>query len=176
MKEGRRKTYVIRFHTTVHFIFDLAQELFADEENKCERICTYYLLQDYLENFFSMICQHGGCNDNPTPVQFKYIMRKLIIMKFGGLTPSLNGNCSIVPDKEEEESQYEEDLNDVINYSEQLDADMNSPLPDVDNLKNRILVYQKSLTKIRYQQHQISLLVCQLKSYDCLMLTNCFQH
>ena len=136
VKDGKRKTCVVGFHTTVHSIFDLAQDLFNDDDYKCKRICTYFLLQDYLEHFFSLVRQHGGWNDNPTPVQFKYIMRKLIVMKFGGLTPSLNGNCSIVPEIDKDGPDDNEDLREVVEYSEKLDEQI-----CVDNLRNRILAY-----------------------------------
>ena len=33
---------------------------------------------------------------NPPPIQIKYIMRKLIVIKCGGLSTSLNMNCSTV--------------------------------------------------------------------------------
>ncbi len=35
---------MIGFHITVHYIFDLEQELLADNENKCEMVSTYFLL------------------------------------------------------------------------------------------------------------------------------------
>lgn len=47
VNDGKRKTCVVGFYTTVHSIFDLAQEPFEDKDNKCDRIYTYYLLQDF---------------------------------------------------------------------------------------------------------------------------------
>jgi len=35
-------------------------------------IITRRLNQDVLENFFSFIRAMGGCNDHPTPIDFKY--------------------------------------------------------------------------------------------------------
>jgi len=35
-------------------------------------IITRRLNQDVLENFFSFMIAMGGCNDHPTPVDFKY--------------------------------------------------------------------------------------------------------
>lgn len=135
VKDGKRKTCVVGFHTTIHSIFDLAADLFSDKEFKLEKICTYFLLQDFLEHFFSLVRQHRGWNDNPTPVQFKYIMRKLIVMKFGGLTPSLNGNCSVVQEIEDDQA-ADNELEEIVNYSEGLDNSISS-----NNLKCRILAY-----------------------------------
>lgn len=92
---------------------------------------------DYLEHFFSLVRQHGGWNDNPTPVQFKYIMRKLIVMKFGGLTPSLNGNCSIVDVQANETEEGEDNnLEEVIEYARGFDGNRN-----IDDMKNRLVAY-----------------------------------
>jgi hypothetical protein len=73
----------------------LAEELLRREIEPFKFLFTRNLQQDPLEQFFSRIRRNGGLNDNPTVVQAKFIIRKLIIMKVGGVTPSLCGNCSI---------------------------------------------------------------------------------
>lgn len=42
-------------------------------------ILTHRLQQDILENFFSAIRRGGGLHDHPSPLQFKYRMRKYLL-------------------------------------------------------------------------------------------------
>ena len=53
--------------------------------------------QDPLEHLFGMIRLRYGLNKNPNAIQFKGILRKLLVFKNGGVTPSLSSNCSILP-------------------------------------------------------------------------------
>jgi hypothetical protein len=53
--------------------------------------------QDPLEHFFGIIRLRCGLNNNPNAIQFKSILRKLLVIKAGGVTPSLTSNCSLVP-------------------------------------------------------------------------------
>ena len=52
-----------------------------------------------------MIRFRCGLNNNPNAIQFKEILRKLLVIKNGGVTPSLSSNCSILPvDTESDEN------------------------------------------------------------------------
>lgn len=53
--------------------------------------------QDPLEHFFGIIRLRCGLNNNPNALQFKSILRKLLVIKAGGVTPSLSSNCSLMP-------------------------------------------------------------------------------
>ena len=53
--------------------------------------------QDPLEHFFGIIRLRFGLNKNPNAIQFKSIIIKLLVIKAGGVTPSLTYNCSLVP-------------------------------------------------------------------------------
>ncbi len=64
-----------------------------------------------------------------------YIMRKLIVMKFGGLTTSINGNCSIVDVAKETEGE-DDNLEEVIKYARGFDGNRN-----IDDMKNRMVAY-----------------------------------
>jgi hypothetical protein len=44
-----------------------------------------------------MIRLRCGLNNNPNAIQFKGILRKFLVIKNGGVTPSLSSNCSILP-------------------------------------------------------------------------------
>lgn len=130
LKDSQRYTGVLGFTATIHSIFDLAEELFNEEE-PYERLCTFFMLQDYLEQFFGIIRQHGGANDNPTAVQLNYIMRKLLVIKAGGLTPSLNMNCTnIHVELDFEEDEEAEQFQMMLEYAETLDE----PEPPVEGV------------------------------------------
>ena len=143
--KGAKKTCVLGFKTTVHSIFDLSRELFDDKENPVKKFYTYLVQQDYLEHFFSLIRHHGGWNDNPIPIQIKYIMRKLIVIKCGGLSTSLNMNCSTVHvDFEfvESDSVPENFMETIIEFSGQLTHQPDSVhAPVLDNFKRRVLCF-----------------------------------
>lgn len=67
------------------------------------RYGTHYLLgirttQDFLESYFSMVRAFGGSNSTPSPIEFKYRMRLLILGS--KIRRSKGTNC-----------EYEEDLN-----------------------------------------------------------------
>ena len=90
---SRKKTVVIGFTTTVHALLDLAHDLLTSPQDAMKKFCTYFENQDGLEHHFSIIRQHAGWNDNPSPLQFKYITRKVIACKCS-LSPALNSNCT----------------------------------------------------------------------------------
>jgi len=67
------------------------------QSNPLDCLCTRLSTQDPLRDFFSIIRLRGGLNNKPTAIQVKYIMRKLLVIKSGGVTVSLSSNCSLVP-------------------------------------------------------------------------------
>lgn len=143
VKNSNRKTCVVGFVTTVHSIFNLAQELFKEGMSA---VYTYLLLQDYLEQFFGQMRQHGGWNDNPTPVQIKYIMRKMISVKCGRLTSSTQMNCSslhVEIEVEEEEGVPDNTVTMVMEWAESLEDHSGKLVddPTLLNFKKRILAY-----------------------------------
>lgn len=144
VKDHRRKTCIIGFYTTIHSIFALAEELFEEGETI---LYTFLLLQDYLEQFFGIIRQHGGWNDNPTAVQIKYAMRKMLAVKFGVFSPSLRMNCSTLHvelEIEEDDDLQINTYNMAMEWAEDLD-ETEFPLvqekPGVENLIMRNLAY-----------------------------------
>ncbi len=139
----KKKTCILGFKTTVWSIFDLANELFHNKEDPVKKFCTYLVQQDYLEHYFSLIRHHGGWNDNPTLIQIKYIMRKLIVIKCGGLSTSLNMNCSTVHidlEIEEDDTVPESFMEVALQFADQLDE---SDAQDLffDNFKRRVICY-----------------------------------
>ncbi len=140
---GNKKTCILGFKTTVNSIFDLARQLFDRKDNPTTKFYTYLVQQDYLEPFFSLIRHHDGWKDNPTPLQIKYIMRKLIVIKCGGLSTSLHMNCSTV--HIDMEIEISEDLPDnmevIVELAEQLSGEQTSQVVVLDKFKRRVLCH-----------------------------------
>lgn len=59
-------------------LYETLQEIFPEEEIL---ICTTNFNQDALERFFGVIRAMGGTNTSPTALEFKYRLRKYLIMK-----------------------------------------------------------------------------------------------
>lgn len=53
-------------------------ERFVEQEKIMSSLATYRLSQDHLEMTFGRVRSMNGCNDNPTAVQFKSALRKLL--------------------------------------------------------------------------------------------------
>lgn len=51
---------------------------FVEDDGIIPNLCTYRISQDHLEMLFGRIRSMNGCNDNPTSIQFKSAMRKLL--------------------------------------------------------------------------------------------------
>lgn len=60
----------------------LAMLLKYVEKYSMTYLLTNRLNQDILENFFGAIRSRGGLNDHPSPMDFKYRLRKYILGKF----------------------------------------------------------------------------------------------
>ena len=95
VSSSQRKTCIIGFTATIHSTIALASELLNTEDGP-DCIKTRHMQQDPLEHFFGMIRLRCGLNNNPNAIQFKGILRKLLVIKNGGVTPSLSSNCSIL--------------------------------------------------------------------------------
>ena len=53
---------------------------------------TYKFSQDHIELLFNKIRRHGGWNNNPNVLQFKYALQRIIIRN--SIEPSQTGNCT----------------------------------------------------------------------------------
>jgi hypothetical protein len=58
-----------------------------------EYLCTYKLQQDHLEVFFGAVRMRNGWSYNPTPAQFRYAFRKLLLHAGKSIMSSSTGNC-----------------------------------------------------------------------------------
>lgn len=110
MEIGRRKTFVVGFRTTAQSALDLSEELLNEGY---VNVKTRLLQQDYLEQFFGLLHQRGGWNDNPSALDVNYALRRIIAVKHCSMFSSINRNCSLPKagrDKEEvEDSETVED-------------------------------------------------------------------
>ena len=85
---SRRKTGFVGFICSIKSIISLSTKLL---EEGFRYFLTYKLSQDHLEMFFSRIRRRQGWNNNPTPLQFKWSLRMLLLKN--GVLPSAHGNC-----------------------------------------------------------------------------------
>ena len=153
VKDSAKKTVVLGFTVTVNSLIDIAWELLNDKEEPMERVYTYAFVQDFIEHMFSIIRKHCGWKNAPSTPLLKYIVRKLIVMKSGGLHPSLFSNCSYLLidfELDEEDSlpggfaaievEMDEATEEYVDY---LNKAENQPLQLVrlKDFKNRILGY-----------------------------------
>lgn len=88
--EHRRKTPVLGFIVNITSFENLAMDLLQSDEFKY--FLTYKCSQDHLEMYFSCVRARGGANDNPSAMQFRYIVRKLLYKN--SIKPSINANCT----------------------------------------------------------------------------------
>ena len=92
ISESPRQLSVIGFALTSLSVLGIADKyLGAVVGGKEVRfLLTYKLSQDHLETFFSCVRRACGSNNNPTPKQFQYIIKKLMFR--AGVEPSQNAN------------------------------------------------------------------------------------
>ena len=124
-----RKTFVIGFVATINSTIEMANSMFT-MECPFKYLLTYKYSQDHLELLFSCIRSRGGWNNNPSSLQLKYALRKMLLRN--AVTASKYANCidfndsntsSIIPifhtrkhekhvdKKEKEQEKFEENLN-----------------------------------------------------------------
>lgn len=107
IRTGRRKTFIIGFCIAIKSILELSQEMFS---SPCKLKCFFTRLvqQDYLEHYFGFIRQRCGGTDNPTFIQLRAALKRLIIMKSDCaillMKLSEGSNCSPIPAVETEKS------------------------------------------------------------------------
>ena len=77
----------------------LAKSVLFGQNSLCT-LAMRRIQQDPLEHFFSIVRLRCGINNNPTTVQFKYILRRILVAQNGGITPSLMGNCQVIDDND----------------------------------------------------------------------------
>ncbi|CAH2088525.1 unnamed protein product [Euphydryas editha] len=73
-------------------------EYIRDSTHVMKYFLTYKCSQDNLEIFFSCVRRCGALNDNPSSLQFRYTLRKLLFRN--SVEPSVNANCGIEDDFE----------------------------------------------------------------------------
>ena len=76
---GRRKTFILGFVMTMKSIILTAKELLVATERPFNYILTYKFSQDHIELLFACIRGRGGSNNNPNTLQFKHVMRNLLL-------------------------------------------------------------------------------------------------
>lgn len=75
--ESSAKTGFRGYHMNIISVMDMYKR-FVEEEGIISNLATYRLSQDHLEMTFGRIRSMNGCNDNPTAIQFKSAIRKLL--------------------------------------------------------------------------------------------------
>lgn len=86
--QHRRKTPCLGLIIDTFSFSQLALDLL--QKGILKYFLTYKCSQDHLEMFFSCLRASGGHNDNPSALQVKYALRKLLFRN--SVTPSVNAN------------------------------------------------------------------------------------
>lgn len=89
LKDPAGKSIVIGFICSMKSIMALADYLF--KTRNFFFLFTYRLSQDHLETFFSRIRRLNGWNNNPTPLQFQWSLRALLLKN--QVLPLSHANC-----------------------------------------------------------------------------------
>jgi len=90
VSDSFRKTCAVGFvvsATSTLFLFDTT----VKQEKQLKYLLTYKFSQDHLELFFALIRSRGGHNNNPSPLQLKATMRRLLC--HNKLISVTTGNC-----------------------------------------------------------------------------------
>lgn len=86
-----KKTFVLGFLMNISSLKALFEVLTLLPENPLKYFLTFKCSQDNLEIFFSLVRSRGRTQDNPSPLEFRYILRKLLFRN--SVQPSVNANC-----------------------------------------------------------------------------------
>lgn len=89
---SRRKTGPLGFLACMTSVFSLFQDMVAGHL-ELDYLCTYKLQQDHLEVFFAAVRMRNGWSYNPTPTQFRFAFRKLLLHAGKSILSSATGNC-----------------------------------------------------------------------------------
>lgn len=141
----RRKTPVLGLIIDTNSFAELATDLF---NVNLTYLLPYKTSQDHIEMFFSCVRARGGANDNPTALQFMFIMRKLLFRN--SVRPSINANCTnpdyensaILEFRSAKRSIVEDDNTTEENETDKSDVLMHLvDRTDLSDYKNNILYY-----------------------------------
>ena len=155
IRTGRRKTFIVGFCIAIKSILELSKDMFS---SPCKLKCFFTRLvqQDYLEHYFGFIHQRCGSTDNPTFIQLRAALKRLMIMKSDCaillMKLSDGVNCSPIPaveaEKFKENSNSESPTfpgdNELLLLTEILVVDSlkgNEESPVVESVKKGILAY-----------------------------------
>jgi len=86
---GPQPACIKGFILTINSVLQLFEDL--SENYDIQQLCTRKLIQDPLENLFSVIRQQHGCSVNPSPKQFQTGLRHIFITQISKV--SGNSNC-----------------------------------------------------------------------------------
>lgn len=86
----RRKTPALGLIIDCVSFKNLIDELLSDDGINMKYFLPYKCSQDHVEIFFSCVRARGGFNDNPSALQFRYIMRKLLFRN--SVQPTVSAN------------------------------------------------------------------------------------
>lgn len=141
----RRKTPVFGLIIDTYSFAELATDLF---DVNMTYLLPYKASQDHIEMVFSCVRARGGANDNPTALQFMFIMRKLLFRN--SVRPSINANCTnpdyensaILEFRSAKRSIVEDDNTTEENETDNSDVLMHLvDRTDLSDYKNNILYY-----------------------------------
>jgi len=96
--QHRRKTFALGFLINILSYKNLALDLLTRENEPFIYFLPYKASQDHAEITFSCIRSAGGWNNNPSALQFKWNIRKMLYRN--SVIPSKNANCQDLEDKE----------------------------------------------------------------------------
>lgn len=97
--QHRRKTFKLGFLINIFIYKNVALDLLTRENEPLLYFLPYKTSQDHAEITFSCIRSTGGWNNNPSALQFKWIIRKMLYRN--SVLPSKNANCQDLEDKNE---------------------------------------------------------------------------
>lgn len=88
--QHNRRTFAIGFLVNIISFKNLAFYLLHEKQQRY--FLTYKTCQDHVELIFSCIRGCGGWNNNPSALQVRYTLRKMLFRN--SVTPSPNANCT----------------------------------------------------------------------------------
>ena len=80
------------FVFSIKSIVSITRDLLCHKYRSYSFVLTYKFSQDHIELLFSKIRRHSGWNNNPSVLQFKYALQKLIMRN--SIEPAQTGNCT----------------------------------------------------------------------------------
>ena len=96
VKKDTRKTGFLAILCNIQAIKEIYKNVVV--QGHLSYLLTYKLSQDHLEHFFGLVRVHFGSNNNPTPLQFKHLYRKILL----GVTNSIVTHSNVLLQDESE--------------------------------------------------------------------------